>query len=119
MPRKEKKKKSKYLTKRKRKGKLETISISESPEEAALKLKYNLETTAAASGEVTDEKGVNVLDRVKQYFPKSKFYESKRNPGRVVQRREQRISTGGEKAEITYKGIQANRARKSPFVLGG
>ena len=49
----------------------------------------------------------------RQYLPAKTFYESKKEPGVFIQKRGARISTPGEKREITLKGIQATRLTKS------
>jgi len=42
-------------------------------------------------------------------LPSKTFYSSKKEPGVFIQRREARISSPGEKREITFKGIQMQR----------
>lgn len=47
----------------------------------------------------------------------SEFKESKRDKGVLVQQRSFRISSVGEKLDITYKGIEANKSRGVSFGL--
>jgi len=63
--------------------------------------------TASASFKIEPVNN-KVPNKNSQFLNSRVFYQSKREPGVVIQKREFRIGTAGEKREITYKGIQAN-----------
>ena len=91
----------------KRKGKFELKGEGEDLGLLFKRGKDILQNTASASFKVISESGSAILPNI---LP-NHFYESKRNKGTIVQARENRINTAGEKMEITRKGIDANRRR--------
>jgi len=105
---KEKKKQSKSKLFVKRKGKFELKGESEDLGSLFKRGRDIIENTASASFKVVSESGKAVLPNV---LP-SKFTKSKRESGVLVQKREFRISTAGEKFEIPGKAKQLNRARR-------
>jgi hypothetical protein len=72
--------------------------------------KTRVQQTASASLRV---KSINTPESVtsvgKRILPSKTFYESKKEPGVFIQKRGARISTSGEKREITFKGIIMSR----------
>lgn len=77
--------------------------------------------TAAASFKI---EGLRENVRARTLLPKE-FRISKKEPGVFVQKRQFRISSAGEKGEITAKGLFAIKQKrrkekyKSPFTIGG
>ena len=104
-----KKKKGGYKVQVRSKGQFKTIGIFETAQQALTAGKIRTQTTASASFKVQSESGANVNVNL----PTKDFYKSKKEAGVIVQKRENRISTLGEKREITYKGIFANKQRKN------
>ena len=102
---KDKKKSKKASLYVRRKGKFELKGISEDVEGLFKRGREIVEQTASASFKVVEDSGKAILPNI---LP-SKFTKSKRDAGVLVQKREFRIGTAGEKREITYKGIQARR----------
>jgi hypothetical protein len=88
-----------------KKGVFKKIATVSSPTEAFSIGQKNVMTTASASFRVTSSTGTVRNPAV----PSNIFYQSKKESGVFIQRREKRISTAGEKREITFKGIQMNR----------
>jgi len=109
-PTEERKKKGQFSVEVRKKGQFKTLAITETPQEAFRIGMQNVKLTASASLRVkpigTSEKVTNVG---KSVLPLGTFYESKKEPDVFIQRREKRISTFGEKAEITVRGLQAIR----------
>jgi hypothetical protein len=103
-----KKRKGRVKLQVRRKGVFETRGIFEDVTDAFSKGKDILRSTARASFRVVD-----VAERPVSFglLPKE-FTMSKREPNVVVQKREARISSFGEKQEITYKGIQASKMKR-------
>lgn len=91
----------------KRRGKFSPIGTFSSPKEAFIKGRERVRTTAAASFKVISTAGQTITEKL----PSPDITTSKRSPGVFVQRRGFRISTPGEKREITYKGINQRRGR--------
>ena len=116
-PSEEKRKGEKFRVEVRKKGQFRTIAITETPQEAFRIGKQNVLLTASASLRVkpvqSQEKVTNIG---KSMLPISTFYESKKEPDVFIQRREKRISTYGEKSEITFRGIQATRKKG---IFGG
>jgi len=92
----------------KKKGKFELKGISE---DNSLLFKKGFDITrgtASASFKVVEE-GKTLL---RSNILPTDFTRSKRTEGVIVQKREKRISSAGEKFEITRKGIATQRARR-------
>jgi len=96
-----------FATKVRRRGKFDIIGKFASKEKAFMAGKRNLLGTAAASFKVEQE-GRPVLFKP---FDR-RFYTSKREKGVIIQKREFRISSSGEKKEITKKGLATIRLKK-------
>ena len=94
-----------------KRGMFREIGRFRSPTTAFLRGRRAVETSASASFKVTSlqEDNTNLSNIAGQTLPRIKFYSSKREPGVFIQKRSFRISTPGEKREITYKGIQKVR----------
>ncbi len=105
---KDKTKKSKSKLYVKKKGKFELKGVSE---DTGLLFKKGLDivrTTASASAKVVSESGRAILPNI---LP-SDFTKSKRSEGVIVQKREKRISTAGEKFEIPGKAKRLKQTRR-------
>jgi len=68
---------------------------------------------------VSRDQEADLISYGRGYLNKNTFYESKREKGVFIQRREKRISSSGEKGEITFKGIMSSRKGKSKNKLFG
>lgn len=107
---KETKRKTRFLTKVRSKGKFETKGVFDTLEKAFSKGFSEVKNTAAASFKVEEQgRGTVQLPALGQFS--DQIYKSKKEKGVLIQRREKRISTRGEKEQITFKGIQANKLR--------
>jgi len=103
-----------------RRGKFQEVGIFDTIGEAFAKGKTVVGTTAGASFKV--ERDNQVVNRRLGLLDQSQFYKSKKEEGVFIERREKRISTAGEKEEITYKGlailgINRNKKRKGGFSI--
>lgn len=85
-------------------GKFTAVTVGQDVGALSLKGQDILRQTARASYKITEEGGSIV-----QLDMPSGFIKSKREAGVIVQPRELRISSRGEKEEITYAGIRAQR----------
>ena len=100
-------------------GVFRSIGISKGPMKAFLKGKIAVLTSAGASFRIKPLEGAEQppsfnLGRV--------FRRSRKEPGVYIQKREFRISSPGEKREITYRGLAKIRQmgkRKSIFNIFG
>lgn len=99
-----------------REGKFKSIGLFESEAQAFKRAKLVISTTAAASGRVRKPGGD--FSRV-NLFPTSQFRLSKTEASVFVEKREKRIKSKGELFEITFKGIQAQRNKKSRSIFAG
>ena len=107
-----KQKKGEFEVQVRKKGKFINLAITETPEEAFRIGTQNVRTTASASLRVRPVNSQEKVSNVgKAFLPMNEFYESKKEPDVFIQRREKRIGSFGEKREITFRGIQANRVR--------
>jgi hypothetical protein len=97
-----------------RRGVFKQVASSPTQEEAINAGAFIVRNTAAASFKVSGP-GVsqNPLNTLKN------FYGSKREPGVFIQKSSNRISTMGEKAEITYKGIMASKINRKKKGIWG
>ena len=113
-PKSEKKKNqsNKYQVQVREKGIFRTVKVTSSPKEAFIFGKQKVEQSASASFRV---KAAGSSENIRASLPGASFYESKKEPGLFIQRREKRISTAGEKREITFKGILSQRQRGFSF----
>lgn len=108
----EKKQSGKYEVQVREKGIFKTISVASSPQEAFKFGQRKVEQTASASLRIKNMGGTgDVLSIGRSILPKKSFYESKKEPGVFIQRREKRISSPGEKREITFKGLMVKKSR--------
>jgi hypothetical protein len=100
------------------KGMFKTIATASTPQQAYNIGRTKVFATASASFKVISTSGKSTASIGRGLLPRQQFYESKKEPSTFIQRRSFRITTAGEKREITYKGIQMNRqsgARKKLF----
>ena len=77
--------------------------------------RMKVQNTAGASFKVKaiNSGGESITSASKRLLPAKSFYESKKEPGTFIQKRGFRISTPGEKREITFKGIATQKFRKN------
>ena len=106
-----KKKKHRYVTKVRRKGIFQNVGVSESVDKAIRLGEKILKSSAAASFKVESDE-----ERFSVPIPQG-FIRSKRDQNVIVQPRNKRISSFGEKMDITYKGIQAQRRKGNKMRL--
>jgi hypothetical protein len=71
-------------------------------------------TTAAASFRIVDRKSGKVVESIGKRLPKQ-FRQSKRERGVFIERRKYRISSPGERREITQKGLFTIKVKKNIF----
>jgi hypothetical protein len=91
-----------------RRGKFERVNARSLTLQEAFKMgESNVRSTAAASFKVTPVGG---RTPTRSSVPMS-FGESKKSPGVYVQKNRFRISSVGEKRQITLKGIAKNKSR--------
>lgn len=102
---KEEKKKKKFDIFIRRKGKDYLLTSKSSLAAAKFSLTSALSTSAAASGYIKKGK-----QKIKTKLGMG-FRQGKSDPFRIVQKRSYRIGSIGEKREITFKGININKAR--------
>ena len=107
----EQRRKQFYETLVRRRGLFRKIGGYPTAREAFLKGKVAVETSAAASFKVEGEKPGGLSKAGWGVLPKRKFRMSKKEPEVYVQKRRFRISTGGEKREITFRGLEAIRLK--------
>lgn len=103
-----------------RQGIFKKVGSFGSVKEAFVKGKSIVEQTAGASFKVESQQDFNPF--IGGLLSRSSFYESKREPNVFIQKKEKRISTAGEKREITFKGILSlkSKNKKNMFsLLGG
>ena len=87
-----------------KRGKFQQIGSSTNKTEAVDLLKKEIRSSASASGKILED------GRLIDLFIQG-FQQSRRERGVVIQPREQRIGSFGEKQEITYKGILASKSK--------
>jgi hypothetical protein len=109
---KKKKKKAVELFVRK-KGKFKKVADYESSEQAVLMGKKLIEISAKASFKVIGLEGMNPIG---SFLSRKSFYHSRKEDNVFIQRREKRISSLGEKREITFMGLSKLRNQK---ISGG
>ena len=107
-----KKKRKTFKAKVRRRGKFDLIGEFETPKAAFLAGKKKVLSSAAASFKV--ESGGRAI-KIPNFD--RKFYPSKRERGVIIQKRQFRIGSMGEKKEITYKGLASIKIKK--LNLGG
>lgn len=113
--REDKKEKDLFTTSIRRKGKFKSIGTSTSKETAARLGISAVKESAAASFKVTSQReGI-----IKNIITNREFTSSKREPGVFIQKRSYRISSPGEKQEITRQGILSSKKnrRRKPWVF--
>lgn len=100
-----------FSVKARRRGVFKEIAKAESIEEAFAKGSYFVDVTSSASFKI-DPLGFefDVGGKAKTLLP-SIFRESKREAGVFIEKRKYRISTPGEKAEITERGLFALKSK--------
>lgn len=96
-----------------RKKMFKQIGTSQTAQGAYTIGKQRVRSTAAASFKVT-QAGQTVR---KPGLLSSMFYESRKEPGVFIQKPQFRISTPGEKKEITYKGLFVRKNKSRGFRL--
>ena len=87
-------------------------SITEAFETGISKVQHS----AAASFKIEGANQESISQAAMSILPQS-FGRSKREAGVFIQKRGFRIGTQEEKAEITFKGIQASRSKKKKRVF--
>lgn len=92
----------------KSKGEFKKLGTYKSIEEASQKGQFRVSQTSSASFKITSSQGSIGSNQVKI---SEKFTTSKRNPNVFVQKNKYRISSSGEKQEITRKGIFMSRVK--------
>lgn len=73
-----------------------------------------VETSAAASFKVVKIGSGRVIDlkeEIGESIPRQVYYGSRREPGVIIQKAFKRISSAGEKREITQRGIAVSRTK--------
>jgi hypothetical protein len=103
-----KKKKTTELFVRK-KGKFKKVADYESPEQAVLMGKSLIEGSSKASFKVVGLEGMNPIGK---FLSSKSFYKSSKEENVFIQRREKRISSLGEKREITFRGLAKLRSQR-------
>lgn len=93
-------------------GLFKTIGTAEDLKRAVLLGRSRVEETAAASFKIKGIDQVEDLSKIQSYLPRKKFYQSEKEAGVFIQKNKFRISSAGEKGEITYKGIFASKSKK-------
>lgn len=102
-----------YRVEVRRKGVFKTIAVTDTPQAAFRIGKQKVEQTAAASLRVSPVGHHEKVTGVgKGILPMTKFRQSTKEPDVFIQKRRFRISSPGEKRDITYKGIFAQRSKK-------
>jgi len=107
-----------YTVEVRRRGVFQDIGTETTKERAFFKGALIVGTTASASLRVT--KGGSPIFGG-QYLNPRQFYKSRKEPGVFIERREKRIKSPGELAEITFKGIATQKQRRARgfSVFGG
>lgn len=115
--------KGRYQVEVRRRGMFRPVGIFKSPREAFLKGKTVVQMGAGASLRVRPVDGPqNLFSVASKILPSKIFRRSEKEPGVYIQRRQFRISTAGEKGEITYRGLAKLRQmgkKKSIFNMFG
>jgi hypothetical protein len=96
-----------------KKGKFGLVQSGESVSDLFSRGKYITSNTATASFKILE--GVNPINDF-SIGTSDRYYKSTREPGVFVQKKTYRISSGGEKSEISQKGLLTLRNRKG---IGG
>jgi hypothetical protein len=109
IPETKKKKAGIFALEVRRKGQFKTEGIFETEQQALTAGVIKTRYSAAASFRV---KGSTIG---KSVVPNKQYYSSKKEAGVFIQKRTYRISTPGEKREITFKGIAINKMRRGVF----
>ena len=102
-----KKKSSSFLIQVRSKGTFKTVGKAASASEAFKKGKFFTGSTSAASFRIKTKEGRTVL----RPLTDNRYRTSKKEKGVYIQKRSFRISSAGEKRDITYKGIRAQRLK--------
>jgi hypothetical protein len=112
--------KKSYSVQVRKKGVFTEIGKTETAEKGFIMGKANVLNTARASLKVVpiSEPNENLNPIAQRILNNRVFAPSKREPGVFIQKRGFRISSPGEKRDITYKGIMAQKKKKSIFSLG-
>ena len=105
------KRKNRFVTKVRHRGQFVTEGVFDSVQKAFSKGFEGVKHTAGASFKV-EEEGRGTLQLPTPPQLGGELYKSKKEKGVFIQPRGKRIGTLGEKEQITFKGIQANRERK-------
>ena len=106
----------KYVVLVRRQGVFKPVAFATTKEQAFRIGQTKVQNTAAASFKIKTISGKN--NTARNLLPVS-FYESKKEPGTFIQKRGFRISSAGEKREITMKGIFVNKSRKAKTKMWG
>jgi len=99
-----------------RRGEWKRIGEFPSAKGAYLAAAGSVKSSAAASLKVT--KAGELIEEDKMLSP-GVFYKSKREPGVFIQKAAKRISSPGEKRDITFKGIAKLRMTKAKRNIFG
>lgn len=101
-----------------REGLFKTVGRAETLREAVSFGRSRVESTAAASFRIIGIDQQEDLSKIKALLSSKKFRESQKEAGVFIQRRRFRISSQGEKGEITFRGIAASRSKRSKKKRG-
>lgn len=93
------------------KGTFKTIARATSLKQAVILGRRRVESTAAASFRIRGADTVK-QSKIGSILGSKKFRESKKEAGVFIQRRSFRISSAGEKGEITARGIFATKSKR-------
>jgi hypothetical protein len=110
-------KKRPYRAQVRRKGVFRDIGLFETAEQAYKAARTRVSTTAAASARVEGPEGITTPPR--GLFSQLQFFRSGKERGVIIERPEKRIKSRGELAEITFRGQQALRAKRSNKSIFG
>lgn len=104
-----------------RQGTFKRVATTDTLKDAFKVGRLKVENTAAASFKVNPiGNPESVSTPARRFLSPKEFYESKKEAGVFIQRREKRIKTAGEKREITYRGLftqKSKKARRGLFKL--
>lgn len=107
-----KKKRGLYQVEVREKGIFKKVKVTPSVEEAFRFGEKRVKATASASLRVKPVAGGKSVSGIgRALLSKKIFRESKKEPGVFIQRKQFRISSPGEKREITHKGLRALKIR--------
>lgn len=97
----------------KKRGFFKPFGVYASPQDAIIRGREEVRRSASASFRVRPlNRDADISSLASNLLPYNEFRKSKVDPNIYVQRRERRISSAGEKREITYRGISFLRGKR-------